>query len=247
MKIFISWSGDESKQVALLLKAWLKKLLQATEPWMSDVDIEPGTRWSEKISAELRESQFGIICVTQENQGSEWINFEAGALSIALNETDRKVVPLLIGFEERGDLRKGPLGLFNAVRFAEEDMWKLILTMNAKLSANLDGEDLRELFDVFWPKLADEVQKMQTLKEVPRPAKKSQADMVSEILETVLDIQKKQSLEHRPPRSGSASPYVHILAARTQLSTCSRALQPQNEPCSWINFLNVSEVNHWIS
>lgn len=211
MKIFISWSGEESKQVALLLKAWLKKLLQATEPWMSDVDIEPGTRWSEKISAELRESQFGIICVTQENQGSEWINFEAGALSIALNETDRKVVPLLIGFEERGDLHRGPLGLFNAVRFAEEDMWKLILTMNAELSANLDGEDLRELFDVFWPKLADEVQKMQTLKEVPRPARKSQADMVSEILETVLDIQKKQSLEHRPPRSGSASPYVHIL------------------------------------
>ncbi|MDQ1623498.1 MAG: hypothetical protein QOH19_1916, partial [Actinomycetota bacterium] len=33
MKIFISWSGEESKQIALLLKPWLKKLIQTSEPW----------------------------------------------------------------------------------------------------------------------------------------------------------------------------------------------------------------------
>jgi DNA-binding CsgD family transcriptional regulator len=192
MKIFISWSGEESKQIALLLKPWLKKLLQATEPWMSDVDIEPGTRWSDKISAELKTSDFGIICVTPDNRSSEWIHFEAGALSIAMNDTERKVVPLLIGFEDRSGLQTGPLRLFNAVRFVKDDVWKLLLTLNADLQVPLDGNDLGELFEVFWPKLKADVDAIKVQKAVPAPLKKSPAELTEEVLEVVLDIRRRQ-------------------------------------------------------
>lgn len=195
MKIFISWSGEDSKQIALQLKVWLKKLLQATEPWMSDEDIQPGTRWSERISLELRASDFGIICVTPQNRTSEWIHFEAGALSMAMKDTERKVVPLLIGFEERGDLQRSPLGLFNAVRFVEEDMWKLVLTLNAELEDSLDGTYLRELFDYYWPKFVVEVEALRDAAGAPKPPKKSPAEMTEQILETVLDIQHRQQLQ----------------------------------------------------
>lgn len=42
MKVFISWSGETSKKVALALKAWLPNVIQALDPWMSDKDIEKG-------------------------------------------------------------------------------------------------------------------------------------------------------------------------------------------------------------
>ncbi|MHA7290438.1 LuxR C-terminal-related transcriptional regulator [Arthrobacter sp. MDT3-24] len=214
MKIFISWSGKESQQVALALKAFLKKLLQATEPWMSEVDIQPGTRWSERIASELQKSQFGIICVTPENRSSEWVHFEAGALSIALGDLERKVVPLLIGFEERGDLR-GPLGLFNAVRFVEDDVWKLVLTLNGELEVGLDGNDLRELFDVFWPRLAAEVERLKKLAGAPKPPKKTPEELTTEILETVLDIQRHQQLEAKAQTHGPLGAYWFSSAIRS--------------------------------
>lgn len=215
MKIFISWSGEESKQIALLLKPWLKKLIQTSEPWMSDLDIEPGSRWSETISTELRASDFGIICVTPHNKSAEWINFEAGALSIAMRDTDRKVVPLLIGFDDRGGLQGGPLALFNAVRFNEDDVWKLLLTLNAELPVALDGNDLRELFDVFWPRLAADVEKVTAeLSDGPAPAPKSHLEISQEILETVLEIQKRQRSDARP--SEKSLSLAQIIAERDQ-------------------------------
>ncbi|WP_104061124.1 LuxR C-terminal-related transcriptional regulator [Arthrobacter sp. 4R501] len=190
MKIFISWSGEESKQVALLLKGWLKKILQATDPWMSDVDIQPGTRWSQSIAGELQTSGFGIICVTPSNESAEWINFEAGALSIAIQDgTERKVVPLLIGFDNRGAIQRGPLGLFNALRFVKEDVWKLLLTLNAELPNALDGDDLGDLFETYWPKLAAQVEELKKLEKTPSPAPISQEEMIKEIYSSVLNLQ----------------------------------------------------------
>lgn len=192
MKIFISWSGEESKQVALLLKSWLKKVLQATDPWMSDVDIQPGTRWSQSIAGELQTSGFGIICITPSNMAAEWINFEAGALSIAIKDgTERKVVPLLIGFHDRGAIQRGPLGLFNALRFTKDDVWKLILTLNAELPNGLDGEDLGDLFETYWPKLEAQVEKLKKIDTAPIPAPMTQEEMVKEIYSSVLDIQRR--------------------------------------------------------
>ena len=191
MKVFISWSGPESKAVALLLKPWLKMILQATEPWMSDVDIDPGSRWSQDIASELKKSDMGIICVTPENQNAAWIQFEAGALSIALNDIDRRVIPLLIGFNDRSELQSSPLDVFNNVLFDAEGMWKLVSSINSQLSNNLDESGLRTLFESFWPQLRDDVETLMDEGALTAARPRPQGQMIAEILDAVKDIQRQ--------------------------------------------------------
>ena len=56
MKIFISWSGDYSKQCAEILRDWIKCTLQASEPWISSQDIDKGTLWFSEISGQLKDT-----------------------------------------------------------------------------------------------------------------------------------------------------------------------------------------------
>lgn len=81
MKVFISWSGERSKKVALIFHEWLPQVIQSLEPFASSEDIEKGSRWNTDIAQELKESTFGLICVTKDNLSAPWLNFEAGALS----------------------------------------------------------------------------------------------------------------------------------------------------------------------
>lgn len=66
MKIFISWSGDRSHQLAQALHEWLPLVLHYVKPWLSQADISAGSRWAQEVAKELETTNFGIICVTQE-------------------------------------------------------------------------------------------------------------------------------------------------------------------------------------
>src|SRR5690348_3571721 len=94
MKVFISWSGEPSRSIALALRQWLPLVVQHVKPWMSDEEIESGTRWNDGIGRALEDTDFGIVCVTAANQHKEWLMFEAGALAKRL--ATARVVPLCI-------------------------------------------------------------------------------------------------------------------------------------------------------
>lgn len=80
MDVFITWSGDRSKEVAQTLKTWLRRVVQSVEPWIS-TEIGKGTRWNEEVAARLRLSKVGIVCLTSDDLKEPWVNFEAGAIS----------------------------------------------------------------------------------------------------------------------------------------------------------------------
>src|SRR5438270_7602022 len=111
MKVFISWSGPKSRKTAEALSSWLRQVIQAVEPFLS-LDIEKGARWSEKINKALEETKVGIICLNKENLSSEWIIFEAGALS---KTTDAHVCTFLMDLKP-ADI-KPPLGQFQHTLF----------------------------------------------------------------------------------------------------------------------------------
>ncbi len=80
-KVFLSWSGDLSRQLAEELRSWLPGVLQFVRPYFTPDDVEKGAKWNSEISKELEESDVGILCLTRNNLDKPWIIFEAGALS----------------------------------------------------------------------------------------------------------------------------------------------------------------------
>ena len=148
MNIFISWSGLKSQKAAQSLGKWLPQISQTVRPWISSEDIEAGSRWNIELARILNNSQFGIVCLTKENLSSEWILFEAGALSKSLEIS--RIVPYLIDVKP-SDL-KGPLSQFQAVRANKEGTRKLLkaISDNNPHHHRLDST-LESAFEILWP------------------------------------------------------------------------------------------------
>jgi hypothetical protein len=150
MDVFISWSGERSRAAAEALRGWLPKIINAIKPWLSSEDIDKGARWSTDVATRLEAAKAGIICLTQSNLHSDWILFEAGALSKTLKNTF--VCPFLIGLEP-SDV-KPPLAQFQATKATRDDVLKLLKTLNAALGDSALTEiHIDDAFEVWWPKL----------------------------------------------------------------------------------------------
>ncbi|MBI4964376.1 MAG: toll/interleukin-1 receptor domain-containing protein [Desulfomonile tiedjei] len=155
MKVFISWSGQLSHEIALGLREWLPSVVQVIVPYVSSEDITKGSQWFAHVATELEQTDFGVICLTKENLRSPWIFFEAGALSKSVSRSH--VSPLLIDLSP-SDLQ-GPLVQFQAVMPTEKDMFKLLNTINADLqSGRLDEPHLQKSFARWWPDFDSQIQ-----------------------------------------------------------------------------------------
>ena len=180
MKVFISWSGDKSKAVAQALHDWLPSVIQEAEPFMSSKDIEPGVRWPTEIPRRLENTTYGIICVTHDNQRNQWLNFEAGALAKAVDES--RVVPLAIDLKP-SDIEP-PLGHFQAQEATEDGIRTIVRAINTACEQSLEDVRVEKVFAKWWPDLSS---KFQAIEEgTPGPAGDTRKDR--ELLEETLDI-----------------------------------------------------------
>lgn len=178
MDVFISWSGTRSGAAAEALRAWLPKIINAVRPWLSSADIDKGARWGSDIAVRLESSKAGIICLTPGNLQSEWILFEAGALSKTIQNTF--VCPLLIDLEPTEV--KGPLAQFQATKAVRGDVLKLLKTLNTGLGeAALTEAHIEEAFDVWWPKLDSQLRSL-PVDGSGTPSRRTDRDVLEEIL-----------------------------------------------------------------
>lgn len=197
MRVFISWSGSQSNRVAQLLRDWLPAVIQAARPYFSPDDIAKGARWSSEVALELQESKIGILCVTSDNLVAPWLMFEAGALAKSLDKT--RVIPLLFDIEPSA--LTGPLAQFQAVKFEEEDMRKLVAAVNEQLgAAALTESVLDSVFDKWWPELDAGVSKLRdgTPKKTTGP-KRSDRELIEEVLGIVRDLRFRPGHERTIP------------------------------------------------
>lgn len=139
MKIFISWSGDYSREVAEKLSVWIPSVIQSVETFYSPVDIGKGENWSNRLSQELAECTFGIVCLTPENVSAPWIHFEAGALAKSM---ESRLSSIMFGITP-SDI-KGPLSRFQNTRFDQPDFYKLIQTLTARLKNHFSQTFLKK-------------------------------------------------------------------------------------------------------
>ena len=185
MKVFLSWSGERSFEIAHILAAWISKVVQSAEPWVSVHSTDTGSRWSEQASKRLDEVGVGIVCLVPENLASPWILFEVGALAKA-SVADIRI--LLLDLEPR-DVRQ-PLALFQHTKFDREGMRQLVGTINEAVERGggtaLPDEDLDEVFEASWPSVESKVTQImeRTAEEYP-PPRTNDREVLEEILAAV--------------------------------------------------------------
>jgi hypothetical protein len=201
MKIFISWSGNVSRYVAEGLKEWLKDVNHSLNPWVSSQDIQAGSPWWFEIAKELRDTNFGVICVTRSNLTEPWLLFEAGALAKQVEVTPSSssgvdhstVCPYLIDGLRPVDLPKeNPLSQFQQTEGTEAGTLFLLKSINSALSrvepnnAYADDAQIERVFDHWWPDLADRLNNLPPDdKGITAPSRRPQQEIMEETLDLV--------------------------------------------------------------
>lgn len=150
-KVFISWSGELSKQVAALFKKWLPTIIQELEPFFSPKDVSKGGRAMEDVINAMRQSKVSISCLTKGNQEKPWIEYEGGFLDgcrvpvcgFLINLTDKEI--------------SYPLKQFQLTTFNKEDILDLLKTINRKCENSITVSLLEEIFETRWPSFEKEL------------------------------------------------------------------------------------------
>jgi TIR domain/His Kinase A (phospho-acceptor) domain len=183
LKVFLSWSGSWSKEVAEALRDWLPDVLQFVQPWISSGDIDKGRRWASEIAQELETSRVGIICLTPDNLASRWILFEAGALS---KTTENTFVCTFLHGLTKADLAP-PLSQFQATEAYKEDTRQLIDTINrASEALALTQDQCTRAFERWWPELEARLNGILEKHVAGNEQKPSRSDR--DILEEILQL-----------------------------------------------------------
>ncbi len=221
MKVFLSWSGNQSRALAVALRSWLPDVIQSIQPWMSEKDIQAGTRWSFEVQRQLTETRFGILCVTPGNLTAPWLLFEAGALAKTIDET--YVCPYLAGLSPQ-DLPLGPLTQFQAKIATKDGTRDLIGAINSALGeTSIESERVDRSFERCWPELEKAIERLP--RETESKAKtKTSNEFLREILLLARDIDRKVSEPKRPAVRDQDPPLSNRdrLAAKIARSRLSR-------------------------
>ena len=189
MNVFISWSDDRSRTIGLALYDWLPTIIQGLKCWMSEHNIEKGTRSMPVLSQELEQAQFGIVCLVPENLLAPWLLFEAGALS--KSTTDSRVWTFLYGLEHTDVV--GPLSQFQHTKANKEDVRKLLHAMNrAQGELIISTQQLDIAFERGWDELE------QRLNTVPANLEQAQSERNDrDLLKEILELSRAQNSQNQ--------------------------------------------------
>jgi hypothetical protein len=198
MKTFLSWSGDKSHKVAIAFSEWIPCVVQAIEPWVSSKDIDRGSIWFNDIFLQLKETNFGIVFITKENQNKPWILFESGALSKGL--TENRVCTVLIDLNVRDIDSGSPLRNLNHTTLHKESILALIKTINKNIeSGQVVEKNLERSFEALWSEFEVIVQNILDSEPASLEPERQDTDVLNDILENVLLINRNVSrvIHHR--------------------------------------------------
>lgn len=152
MKIFLSWSGESSKRAARVLKDWLTQTVFVDQPpdvFMSEVDIVAGSDWLATLKSQLVQADCAIVCLTEDNLRSPWLNFEGGCIAIT---QEKKAIPFLV--DVKPSALHGPFNHYQSISRSRDKILKLITDLQK--IGNLSSPNpkyLNSLFPQFYDSL----------------------------------------------------------------------------------------------
>ncbi len=183
MKVFVSWSGQKSRLIASAFKEWLPDLVQSVDVFMSQHDIEAGSRWGNELGMQLQEANFGVICITPENISAPWLLYEAGCLGKSIDQS--RVIPYRIGIAAT-DV-PFPLAQFQSVNADKEGTFKLLESINSVNSSKLESERLQRLFAKLWQDFEKKILEVGQITESTSP-RRTDRDLLEEMLQITRGI-----------------------------------------------------------
>lgn len=216
MHIFLSWSGQQSSQIASEFKDFLLQILPNLEVYLSTQEIAAGERWIDSIGKNLEVCSYGLLFLTSSNKESPWILFEAGALS--KNFDASRVVPILCGIGDT-DLVGSPLSQFQNKKLGKEEIWQLVLGINDSDPKPIDRDRLKRSFDAFWNDTSSKLDtimlsKDSSTKSIPKTDISNQVFSLQESMAEVLKLLRSRPFDtpatqvtmveapRRPPMGG---------------------------------------------
>ena len=157
MRVFISWSGETSHQVAKILYDWLLNMkIPALELFISD-KIGKGYKWFDKLTNKLITAEGGIFCMTKENVNSPWLFFVAGALCVTQQEPF--ILPFLFGVD-RSEIT-GPFAEFQHTDFTREDIKAFVFQLKRPWNErDAPPDNIKADFERLYPELETELEKL---------------------------------------------------------------------------------------
>ncbi len=216
-RVFVSWSGDRSKTAALALKSLLQDVLGDSIEVFISAHMDPGVVWVQTLRTELAESDFGILCLTQDNFQSPWLLFEAGA--IAKNFEAARVVPYLID-----DLvLTSPLSQFQHVRADRDGTLRLVESINEIRERPVPGDRLQRTFTRWWPDLE---QTVDSLPKTVHAARKNDRDLLETIWQGVQTLLNTRGGARGNIIALPKAETAHLLNLRDRPETVYRSNEP---------------------
>lgn len=191
MKIFLSWSGQDSQshQVAKALRDWLPNVIQQLEPWLSSQDIKTGTNWQAELDKQIADTSFGILAITHESKDKPYLLFEAGALSRQVKDK-AYVCPYYFGITSTDF--NNPISVYQGEEATREGTLKLLQTINGALeeSCRISEKSLEKYFDKWWEDLNSKLLEIKDYEESNSGFIAPRQDR--ELLEEILQLVRKQ-------------------------------------------------------
>jgi len=223
MKIFYSWSGNMSKEIAAEFHDFIPLLIPGIIPFYTPKDIDKGTQWLSEILAGLNQCQAGIVFITPENYDKPWVLFEAGAIA---NRYDGALVYPVFFNLATSDVNNPLTKIFQATNFSKDDIWHMISNMNGKLETGRASEiHLKKHFENYYPefeeKIIEIITKYPTTPKsepttVTNPVVRDNSEKIDEALDILRAIQRKQNSQVTVQVGGS--PQIDLFKTNPPLS-----------------------------
>jgi hypothetical protein len=208
MKVFLSWSGSGSRQLARILRRWLPLTVPNIKPWMSEEDIGAGAQWSAELAEQLNCTSQGVVCVSKENFKAPWLNFEAGSLAKAVQEK-AYVRPLLLDIS-RADLT-GPLTVFQSTIVTDRnDVFKMVRSLNDLSEDPHPEQRLTYVFDKFWEDLREQVAAIPPTVDDAALPRRTERELLEEVLTIVRGLQQPGGATAGGPQAARAAEFPRL-------------------------------------
>ena len=143
--LFISWSGDRSREAASYFRDWITRVIPTANPFFSDDDIRKGAISREVLDDKLRDSSFGIVFLTFENRHAPWIHYEVGML----NARKVPISSLMLNLNYSDVV--GPIQNFQHSSINKVDCLHLIQSLRDFIAPDVKEESLVHFFECAWP------------------------------------------------------------------------------------------------